>query len=80
MPNIHGPPPLPLHSHHPRSQQSSTLWADWDALPGIQRIGDDGGGSEDRPTEVAGPEADGRIADALLLTKHALRVGGLNRV
>ena len=38
----------------------------------MQRAGDDGG-SEDRLTE-AGPEADGRLADALLLTKHALKV------
>ena len=45
-----------------------------------QTGGDGGGGSEERPTEVAGPEADGRLADALLLTKHALRVSGLNRV
>ena len=50
------------------------LWADWDALPGLQQAGDNSsGGSEERLTEAAGPEAKGRFADALLLTKHALR-------
>ena len=56
------------------------LWADWDALPGLQQVGDDSSGSEERLTEAAGPEAKGRFADALLLTKHALRVSELIRV